>query len=142
MRRKVMESKLRYKYVIISFWSLVGFFIGGSVYVINGGDSNVVGFFAKAVGSLIGHTVSSKIIFKRNPHLKLLDKRLSNDERNREIIAEASTYSFLGTLVLVIGVILLGELRGDFYLSFVAAVFGGIMLLMNFVSTFVLSKLR
>ena len=60
-----MESKLRYKYVIIFFWSLVGFFIGGSVYVINGGDNNVVGFFAKAVGSLIGHTVSSKIIFKR-----------------------------------------------------------------------------
>ena len=43
--------------------------------------------------------------------MKLLDKRLSNDERNREIIAEASTYSFLGTLVLVIGVILLGELQ-------------------------------
>ena len=137
-----MESKLRYKYVIISFWSLVGFFIGGSVYVINGGDNNIVGFFAKAVGSLIGHTVSSKIIFKRNPHLKLLDKRLSNDERNREIIAEASTYSFLGTLVLVIGVILLGEFRGDFYLSFGAAIFGGIMLVKHFVITRVLSKLR
>lgn len=135
-----MESKLRYKYALIFFWSLVGFFIGGSVYVINGGDNNVLGFFAKAVGSLIGHAVSTKIIFKRNPKLKLLDKRLSNDERNRKIIAEASTYSFLGTLVLVIGVILLGELRGDFYLSFGAAIFGGIMLLMYYIVFRVISK--
>lgn len=135
-----MESKLRYKYALIFFWSLVGFFIGGSVYVINGGDNNVLVFFAKAVGLLIGHAVSTKIIFKRNPKLKLLDKRLSNDERNRKIIAEASTYSFLGTLVLVIGVILLGELRGDFYLSFGAAIFGGIMLLMYYIVFRVISK--
>lgn len=135
-----MESKLRYKYALIFFWSLVGFFIGGSVYVINGGDNNVLGFFAKVVGLLIGHAVSTKIIFKRNPKLKLLDKRLSNDERNRKIIAEASTYSFLGTLVLVIGVILLGELRGDFYLSFGAAIFGGIMLLMYYIVFRVISK--
>lgn len=137
-----MENKLRRKYAIIFVWGFLGFFIGGTVYLINGGENNTLQFFSKILGSAIGHTVSSTIIFRRNPKLKTLDKVLSQDERKRVIRGEASYYTFIGTLFLVMGIMLIGEIQGHFYLSFGAAIVGGLMFIMFIISGFILSKIR
>lgn len=137
-----MENKLKRKYAIIFVWGLLGFFIGGTVYLINGGENNILQFFSRILGAAIGHTVSSAIIFRRNPKLKTLEKVLSQDERNRVIRGEASYYTFVGTLFLVMGVMLIGEIQGHFYLSFGAAIVGGLMFIMYIVSGFILSKIR
>ncbi len=137
-----MENKLRRKYAIIFGWGLLGFFIGGTVYFINGGENNILQFFSRALGAAIGHTVSSAIIFRKNPKLKTLEKVLSQDERKRVIRGEASYYTFIGTLFLVMGIMLIGEIQGHFYLSFGAAIVGGLMFIMFIISGFILSKIR
>lgn len=135
-----MERKLRNKYLLITFWTVLGFFVGSSVYVINGGDSNVGTFFAKAAGAAIVHVISTIVIFRKNPKLKTLEKILSKDERNSMIQGVASQYSFLGTLILVFGVMVIGEIQGKFYLSFGAAIFAGVMLLMYYIIFRLISK--
>lgn len=135
-----MERKLRNKYLLILFWTVLGYFIGGSVYVINGGDGNVGAFLSKAAGAAIGQVLSTIVIFRKNPKLKTLERILSKDERNSMISGVASQYSFLGTLILIFGVILIGEIQGRFYLSFGAAIFGGVMLLMYCIIFRVISK--
>ncbi|HSR04054.1 MAG TPA: hypothetical protein VLM88_05660 [Proteiniclasticum sp.] len=137
-----MENKLTRKYALIFVWTIVGYFIGGVIFHINGGGDSVIEFFSQLLGAAIGTTVSSTIIFMRNPKLKTMEKVLSNDERIRVIRGEASYYTFIGTLFLSLAVVIIGEIQGHFYLSFGAAIVGGLMFVMNVVTGYILSKVR
>lgn len=137
-----MENKLRKKNLIITIWTLLGFFIGGSIYVINGGENRGLEFLAEIIGGAIGQVVSSKLIFSKNPKLKALDQRLIKDERNQKIFGEAAGYTVVATLGMIMCVILLGRIKGDAYLSLGAAVFGGVILLVFSLSSYVLAKIR
>lgn len=137
-----MENKLTRKYALIFVWTIVGYFIGGMIYIINGGGDNIFEFFSQLFGAAIGTTVSSTIIFRRNPKLKTMEKMLSKDERIRVIRGEASYYTFIGTLFLSLAVVIIGEIEGHFYLSFGAAIVGGLMFVMNVVTGLILSKIR
>jgi hypothetical protein len=141
-RRKKMENKLTRKYALIFVCGVLGYFIGGAVYLINGGENNTLQFFSKLLGSAIGTAIAYTIIFRGNPKLKTMEKVLSKDERIRVIRGEASYYTFIGTLFLSLAVVIIGEIQGHFYLSFGAAIVGGLMFVMNVVTGFILSKIR
>lgn len=137
-----MENKLNKKYVLMFLWTILGYFIGGVIYNFNGDGNSVIEFFSQLLGAAIGTTISSTIIFRRNPKLKTLEKVLSQDERHIWIRGEAAFYTFIGTLFIAMIVMLIGEIQGHFYLSFGAAIVGGLMFMMYCVTGFILSKIR
>lgn len=137
-----MENKLKKKYTLIFVWTLVGYFIGGTIYFMNGGENNVLEFFAQLLGAAMGTTASTIIIFRRNPKLKTMENVLSKDERMKVIRGEASFYTFIGTLFVALLVIVVGEIYGQFYLSFGAAIVGGLMFAIYVVAGLILSKIR
>ena len=137
-----MENKLRRKYTLIFVCTLLGYFIGGMIYFINGGENNAAEFFAQLLGAAIGTAGSYIIIFRRDPKLKTMEKILSKDERMKVIRGEASYYTFLGTLLIALIVVIMGEVQGNFYLSFGAAIVGGLMFLLYAFAVLILIKIR
>jgi len=133
-----MENKLRRKYTLIFVCTLLGYFIGGMIYFINGGENNTAEFFAQMLGAAIGTAGSYIIIFRRDPKLKTMEKILSKDERMKVIRGEAS----LGTLLIALIVVIMGEVQGNFYLSFGAAIVGGLMFLLYAFAVLILIKIR
>ncbi len=135
MEKKVLRNNI--KRII---WVLVGYFVGGSVYVINGGDDPGFSVLSKVIGAAIGFGLSDFHTYRKNPKLKGMEKILLEDERNEMIRGKASYYTYLAAIILLFALVILGEVRDDFYMTYGSAVFALLLMVIHIISSWILSK--
>ncbi len=135
-----MEKKMKRKNINRFIWLLVGYFAGGAVYIINGGEEPVFSILTKVIGAAIGFALSDLHAYRKNPKLKVMEKVLQEDERNQVIRDRAAYYSYFAAVVLLFSLSILGEIRNDFYMTYGSAVFALLLMVIHITSSWILSK--
>ncbi len=135
-----MEIKMKQKNINRFIWLLVGYFVGGAVYIINGGEEPVFSILSKIIGAAIGFALSDLYAYRKNPKLKVMEKVLQEDERNKVIRDRAGYYSYFASIIILFGLSIIGEIRNDFNMTYGSAVFALLLMLIHIISSWILSK--
>lgn len=135
-----MEKKMKRKNINRFIWLLVGYFVGGAVYLINGGEEPVFSVLSKIIGAAIGFSLSDLYAYRKTPKLKVMEKVIQEDERNKVLRDRAAYYSYFAAIVLMFSLSIIGEIRGDFYMTYGSAVFVLLLMVIHMISSWILSK--
>ncbi|QNO14334.1 DUF2178 domain-containing protein [Alkalicella caledoniensis] len=116
-----MVEKVSRYYRRLFILAIVGYFLGGTVYVLFGGENNGLRFIAAALGSAILMILGELYQFKKDPKLKGEIKILSDDERNHAIQGRAARFTLIITYITLFIIAFIGIVLRSGAISYGAA---------------------
>jgi len=135
-----MEGKLMKYSIKRIIWIYIGMTLGGAVFIINGGEEPILSVLTRILGAAIGMGIAEFHTHRKNPKLKNLEKVQYEDERNMAIRDRASFYINVAVFLALFVVMIVGEIRQDFYMTFGAAAAAGLLMAIHLIISWVLSR--
>lgn len=116
-----MDSKIKKYYLSRFLLGLLGYFIGGTIFVLMGGRGGFYRIIASVAFSGILFLLSEFITAKRNPVLKYNIEIEEQDERGQVIQGKASFFSLMFMMLVHLSIMFLGAFFENTVISLGAA---------------------
>ncbi len=116
-----MEERIKKQSLIVVILTVVGYFVGTTVYVLMGKDNAVLKFFS---GVLLAFLLSGSFgLYEKlkYPGMKEKKRLLAQDERNIVINAQSAYYALIITLVALAILFLVGVVIKHMFMAYFSA---------------------
>jgi len=135
-----MEGRLMKNSIKRIIWIYIGMTLGGAVFIINGGEDPILSVLTKILGAAIGMGIAEFHTHRKYPKIKNLEKVQYEDERNVAIRDRASFYINVVVFLVLFVVMIIGEIRQDFYMTYGSAAAAGLLMAIHLIISWVLSR--
>jgi len=135
-----MESRMLQNNMKRVIWSIIGYNLGGAIFIINGGEEPILSILSKMIGVAVGIAISDIHTYRKNPKMKIIEKVQNEDERNRVIRDRASYYTYWAVIIVLFVMTIIGEIMKDDYMTYGSASAAVLLMVTHMFISWIVSK--
>jgi len=135
-----MESRMLKNNMKRVIWSIIGYNLGGAIFIINGGEEPILSILSKMIGVAVGIAISDIHTYRKNPKMKNIEKVQNEDERNRVIRDRASYYTYWAVFIVLFVMTIIGEIIQDDYMTYGSASAAVLLMVTHMFISWIISK--